>query len=71
MDYSKNTMPDLTNPNFVPIDEPCGSDVEFFLSGRNLKDLDTFSKSDPLVRVSIKDKPTAATWRKVNETEVI
>ncbi len=72
MEYQRpSTAPDITNPNFIPVEEPCGQDIELYLSGRNLKDLDTFSKSDPQVRVYIKDKPTAATWRKVGETEVI
>lgn len=50
--------------------EPCGQDVELYFQGRQLKDLDTFSKSDPQVRLFIKEGPKAQ-WRKVGETEII
>ena len=70
MDYDefvKNT----TNPNFLPVDDVAGYKVDLYIQCRKLKDLDTFSKSDPQVRVYMKDSPAAATWKKIGETEII
>ena len=71
MDYTKVPVVDTSNYNFLPVEEPAGYMVELYFQARNLKDLDTFSKSDPQVRVYVKDGPTVSTWRKVGETEVI
>ena len=71
MDHAAINFNDGSNFNFMPTEEPCGQEVELYFQGRNLKDLDTFSKSDPQVRVSIKEGPTSSTWKKVGETEII
>ncbi len=42
--------------------------VNLYISGRNLKDLDSFSKSDPLCLAFEKQ---GNTWRKVGSTEQI
>ena len=52
-------------------EDPTGYDVELFFKCAKLKKMDTWSKSDPVVRVYIKDKPTETIWRKLGETEVI
>ena len=52
-------------------DDQVGQKVELYISCRKLKDLDTFSKSDPQVRLYIKENPAAASWKKVGETEVL
>lgn len=70
MDYSAMNVNDGSHQNFVPPMEPCGQDVELYFQGRQLKDLDTFSKSDPQVRLFIKEGPSAQ-WKKLGETEVI
>jgi hypothetical protein len=69
MEFSN--LPDVTNPNFTPVEEPMGYMVNLRFEGKNLKDLDTFSKSDPQVVVYLKDNPSKATWNKAGETEVI
>jgi hypothetical protein len=71
MDYSKITMPDISNPNFIPVQEPCGQHLELYISCRKLKDMDWVGKSDPCVRVHIKNNPTASTWTLVGKTETI
>jgi Copine/C2 domain len=42
-----------------------------YFSARNLKDTDWIGKSDPQVRLSIKNNPTASTWTAVGKTEEI
>lgn len=71
MEYTAISINDGSNPNFLPITEPCGQEVELYFQGRQLKDLDTFSKSDPQVRVYIKEGSNSQAWKKVGETEVM
>jgi len=71
MDYAKVTIPDASNPNFLPVEEPCGQHLELYFSGRKLKDMDFVGKSDPQVRLHIKNSPTASTWTLVGKTETI
>lgn len=71
MDYAKIAIPDTTDYNFLPVADPNGQTLELYFQGKNLKDLDTFSKSDPQVRVHIKENPTVSTWKKIGETEII
>lgn len=71
MDYSKINIPDASNPNFLPIEEPCGQHLELYFSARKLKDMDWVGKSDPQVRFHIKNSPTASTWTLVGKTETI
>ena len=61
----------LADPINLYLEDPVGQKVELYIQCRNLKDLDTFSKSDPQVRLLIKDGPTASTWKNIGETEVI
>lgn len=44
--------------------------MELRVSCRSLRDLDTFSKSDPFVTLHLKDNITGS-WNKVGETEVL
>jgi hypothetical protein len=44
--------------------------VELFIACRNLKDLDTFSKSDPFVRLLMFNKQYNQ-WMESDKTEVI
>ncbi|CAD8153532.1 unnamed protein product [Paramecium octaurelia] len=50
------------------MDSNCYQQIEIFISGRQLKDLDYFSKSDPFVIVYIK---TNNQWIKIGNTETI
>ena len=36
--------------------DDCSMEVELYFSGKNLKDLDFFSKSDPMVKVHMQQK---------------
>lgn len=71
MDFAKVSIPDSTNPNFLPVAEPCGQHLELYFSCRKLKDMDWVGKSDPQVRLSIKNNPTVSTWTSVGKTETI
>ena len=42
--------------------------VELFLSARNLRDLDFFSKSDPYVKISYKRDFTAKNYSMIGRT---
>ena len=44
------------------------SSVEIFVSCRDLKNLDTFSKSDPIVKIFMKNEKTKQ-WMPIGETE--
>jgi hypothetical protein len=44
MNYSSNSL----------VSNETGQKIELFLSARNLMDMDTFSKSDPYVKVFLK-----------------
>jgi hypothetical protein len=59
------------NINFLPITEKVGQKVDLYISCSGLSNLDFLSKSDPQVRVFLKDGPTASTWTQVGETEMI
>ena len=52
------------------VDSSLSNKVELSFSCRNLVDLDTFSKSDPIVQVFIKDSRAGA-YAKLGETERI
>ena len=56
-------------PTFAENYEP-SSKVQLFISGRKLKDLDVFSKSDPLCKVFIRTG-TAQNWTPLGQTETI
>ena len=71
MEYTAISINNGANPNFMPVSEPCGQEVELYFQGRQLKDLDTFSKSDPKVIVSIKEGANSQAWKKAGETEVM
>lgn len=43
--------------------------VNLFISGRKLKDLDTFSKSDPQCRLY--EQVNNNEWREIGKTEVV
>jgi hypothetical protein len=43
--------------------------VKLYISGRNLKDLDTFSKSDPICIVSERAQDNPNLWFEVGRTE--
>ena len=43
--------------------------VQLFISCRKLKDVETFSKSDPFVEVF--EKTNQGSWTKIGQTEVI
>lgn len=45
--------------------------IEIFLAGRNLKDLDFFSKSDPYVKVSYRRDFHCKNYSLVGKTETI
>jgi Ca2+-dependent lipid-binding protein len=44
--------------------------VELYFNGRNLKDLDFFSKSDPYLRLSFQENPTKIS-KEIGRTEVV
>ena len=52
------------------VDVSACSRVEFHISCKNLPDLDTFSKSDPMVLVSLKD-PESGEYKELGRTECI
>lgn len=47
-----------------------GEEVVLFFKGRELADLDVFSKSDPFVVAHVKEEGQAE-WAKVGQTEVV
>ena len=55
---------DFANSNTVPKEK-----IEIFISCRKLKDLDTFSKSDPICHVLLSDNQMNSFY-KIGETEV-
>ena len=70
MDFTALNIAGASPNMIIPVD-PAGYKVDLYIQCRKLKDLDVFSKSDPQVRISLKDSPAAATWKKIGETEVI
>lgn len=71
MDYSQ-FVKNSAGANYLPSDDPTGYKVDLFFKCRKLKDLDTFSKSDPQVRVYMKENNSSGNaWKKVGETEII
>ena len=55
----------------IPDDPSFMTQVEFFIKGKNLKDMDTFSKSDPICRVYLMTQGVHTNYVKVGETEEI
>jgi hypothetical protein len=43
--------------------------VQLFISCRKLRDLDVFSKSDPVCHISIKNHPSEQSWISYDKTE--
>ncbi len=56
----------MAGPSFTP--KEVSSKVELSISCSNLKDLDYFSKSDPVVFLLQKNGPQ---WEKIDRTEMI
>ena len=52
----------------VSLADTMSMQVDLYISGRKLKDLDVFSKSDPLCRVR---EWNGNSWKLLGETEVI
>eukprot|EP00794_Sanderia_malayensis_P006163 gene6163-6874_t len=68
---SGGAMPYFQQPNTATTGSPMPvSQVELHIACRNLLDLDTFSKSDPLAVMYVQDKVTKK-WREYGRTEVI
>ena len=52
-------------PQHVPTARSPSTLVELHISCQKLKDMDVFSKSDPIVSVRVKD-PKSGSWREVS-----